>query len=316
MINVTSRRVAVTMQSRWIRVLLVAEAIVAVAAAAFVVPGAASNPFLVAGAAIGALILLNGGATAGIYAVLRVYCRRWSNGPRAGVLSSSCTAFKECLALLATFTLFVPFERWWMGGDAVGPLAPGRLPILLVHGYLCNRGLWWWLRRGLRAQSLAVATLNLEPPFGGLDHFAAQLRQRVDSLVEETGAGRVVIVTHSMGALVARAYLQRHGSARVAKLVTVAAPHRGTLVARLGPGRNAREMEPDSAWLRRLNAWQAPPIPVAAIWSRGDEFIVPHDSGRLPGAREHILPALGHVAMAFSPAVLRILKDELTPCRP
>ena len=101
-----------------------------------------------------------------------------------------------------------------------GRSPPGALPVLLVHGYLCNRGLWWWLRRGLRARHFEVATINLEPPFASIDHFVGQLRARIEALVAETGAPKVVLVTHSMGGLVARAYLQHHGAARVGKLVT------------------------------------------------------------------------------------------------
>jgi triacylglycerol lipase len=296
----------------WLRACLAAEAIVLVVASAILVGGAPSSPVVIAGAAIGEFFILNFCAIVVIYAVLRGYARQPSVGPKAHMLHGSCHVIGECLALLALFAPIAPFERWWMGGDTVGRLAPGRLPVLLVHGYLCNRGLWWWLRRRLRAKGLAVATVNLEPPFAGIDHFAGQLHQRVEALVAESVAGQVVLVTHSMGGLVARAYLQQHGSDRVAKLVTLAAPHRGTEVARLGRGRNAREMEPDSAWLRRLNASETLLIPAVSVWSRGDEFIVPHDSGRLPGACEHVLPVLGHIAIVFSPAVLQILQTELT----
>ena len=79
--------------------------------------------------------------------------------------------------------------------------APGRIPILLVHGYLCNRGLWWWLRRRLRARRHVVATINLEPPLAGVDRLAAQLGERIEALLAETGAEKVLLVTHSMGGL-------------------------------------------------------------------------------------------------------------------
>jgi pimeloyl-ACP methyl ester carboxylesterase len=114
-----------------------------------------------------------------------------------------------------------------------------------------------------------------------------------------------------MGALVARAYLQRHGAARVAALVTLAAPHHGTQVARIALGRNARQMQPDSEWLRCLNAGPIPPIPVASIWTVDDEILAPPDTSRLPGARETILSGLGHMAVAFSPAVLACVEAEL-----
>ncbi len=271
-----------------------------------------ASPGTIAGAVIGAFLVLNFAVTVAIYGILRLYAPPSAVGTDFDSPYRWWSAVGECLALLAQFMVIAPFELWWMGADIVRPLPAGRLPVLLVHGYLCNRGLWWWLRRGLCADHHEVATLNLEPPFAGIDHFVGQLHRRIELLVAETGARRVALVTHSMGGLVARAYLQHHGTARVGKLVTIATPHRGTEVARLGLGQNAREMQPDSIWLRRLNASGAPQIAVTTLWSRADEFVVPHDSGRLPGAPEHILPALGHIGLTWSSAVLRLLKEELT----
>lgn len=299
------------MMSRWLRGALAAEAILLLAISAAAVGGGTLRPAAAAGAACAALLILNAGIVVAVYAIVRLYAGTSEPaGGAAGTRTWRC-AVSEVLALFAAFVVIQPFERWWMGAEAVGRLPPGRVPVLLVHGYLCNRGLWWWLRRRLRARQFAVATINLEPAFAGLDQLAAQLRERVDALLAETGAEKVALVTHSMGGLVSRAYLQQHGAALVAGLATLAAPHHGTKVARLGCGRNAREMQQESEWLRRLNAGPSPPIPVASIWSLDDEFITPPDTSRLSGAHETILTGLGHLAIVFSPAVLARLEVEL-----
>ena len=121
---------------------------------------------------------------------------------------------------------------------------------------------------------------------------------RIDTLLAETGAERLTLATHSMGGLVARAYLRRYGDAKVAALMTLAAPHHGSMLARLAIGRNARQMEPDSAWLRELAAAKIA-IPVVAVWSVTDEFVAPQDSARWPGACEHVLRTRS-MSMAFS----------------
>jgi triacylglycerol lipase len=298
------------MLSRWLRLVLAAEALVLLAISAVLVGEGAIGPAAAGAATCAALVILNAGVVAAVYAILRLYARApMSEGGAAGRRSWRC-AVVEGLALFAAFVVIQPFERRWMGADAVGRLARGRVPILLVHGYLCNRGLWWWLRRRLRARRFAVATVNLEPPLAGIDRLAAQLGARIDELLAETGAEKVALVTHSMGGLAARAYLQQQGAARVARLVTLAAPHHGTRVARLGCGRNAREMRLGSEWLRRLNAGPPPPISVASIWSLDDEIVTPPDTSRL-GARETTLTGLGHLAMVFSPTVLARLLAEL-----
>jgi len=114
-----------------------------------------------------------------------------------------------------------------------------------------------------------------------------------------------------MGGLVARAYLRRHSGARIIQLITLGSPHHGTWIAYYGVGKNARQMQPDSAWLLDL-AQSDPGTPTLSVWSALDNFIAPQDSSRLAGAREKILPALGHLAMLFSPVVLEILLNELS----
>jgi len=209
----------------------------------------------------------------------------------------------EALALAFAFLVTQPFERWVMGSDAVGRLPPGSEPVLLVHGYMCNRGLWWWFRRELRRCGLAVATISLETPVSPIDTMARQLSKRIDALLAETGAGQVAIVAHSMGGLVTRALLGTQGDPRIARFVTLAGPHHGTAVALLGLGENARQMRPGSAFLAGLPPLP-PDLPTLSVWSVGDEIIAPPSSSRLGGADETVLSGLGHVAMVFSPAVL------------
>jgi triacylglycerol lipase len=291
------------MVSRWLRGAIVVEAICLLIAIAALLRGRLTPGGILACCA--AIVLVNFGVITAIYAIVRLFATT-----RAGAARTWRSAFAETAALFATFVVIQPFERWWMGADAVGSPAQARVPILLVHGYLCNRGLWWWMRRRLRARQYLVATINLEPPLASIDRLAERLSDRVEALLAETGADKVMLVTHSMGALASRAYLRRYGAARVAGLVTIAAPHHGTRIARLGFGCNAREMAPDSEWLRSLNA-EPPPIPIASIWSQDDEIVDPPDASRLAEARETVLEGLGHMALVFSPSVLACVEAEL-----
>lgn len=218
---------------------------------------------------------------------------------------------EEWLALLALFLVVLPFQRWFMGSDAVGRLPAGKTPVLLVHGYLCNRGFWWAFRRRLRAAGFAVATVTLETPFSDIDRLAGELDRRIEALCAETGAAKVQLVTHSMGGLVARAYARRRGWGRIARFVALAAPHRGTVIAWFGIGANARQMRPGSDWIEALNREPPPPVPTTVIWSTGDEVIAPQDSSRLPGAKEIVVAATGHVAMAFSSEFAELTAAEL-----
>ena len=212
--------------------------------------------------------------------------------------------------MLVLFDLIQPFENSWMRQDRLNVRRQGEIPVLLVHGYLCNRGSWWRLRRKLRKAGLVVATVNLEPPFADIDALGLILHPRIEEICTKTGAEKLALVGHSMGGLVCRAYLRRFGTGRVERLITLATPHQGTRTAWFGIGRDAREMQPGSAWLRQLAA-SAPVLPTLATWSTHDSLVVPQDSARLPGCHEFALPALGHVMMLFSPEVGRLLVSEL-----
>lgn len=218
----------------------------------------------------------------------------------------------EWAAFVFLFGVVMPFECAFMGSDGIGRLPPGRRPVLLVPGYMCNRGLWWWARRRLRAAGHAVATVTLETPVSDIEHLADGLTRRVDDLLAETGADRVLLVGHSMGGLIARAFLARPGAAsRVARFVTIAGPHRGTVLAPLGIGRDAAEMRRGSDFLEALARAPDPGVPTLVIRSDGDTIVVPPTSSCLEGAEEVVLPAIGHLSMVLSPAVIDRVVAEL-----
>jgi triacylglycerol lipase len=233
---------------------------------------------------------------------------------RIGAARTIAMALREYVAFVVLFSMVIPFERFFLGEDRLSRLAPGRLPLLLIHGYQCNRGVWLWIRRALERAGWCVATLNLEPVFNDIDGYAEQVERRIDEVCSATGTSQVILVGHSMGGLVARAYLRAFGRTRVAKLITLGSPHHGSRLAHYGLGENARQMCPESAWLARINAPGAGPLPDAtvSIYSCHDNYVVPQDSSRLDGAKIVPVAGVGHLAMAFAPEIESLLLAELT----
>src|SRR5207302_9325482 len=93
-----------------------------------------------------------------------------------------------------------------------------------------------------------VYTINYGPPHADIERFAAQLARKIESICAQTSATRVVLICHSMGGLVARAYLRQCGPARLARLITIGTPHHGSMLAWTFPGRSLAQMRPGNVW--------------------------------------------------------------------
>jgi pimeloyl-ACP methyl ester carboxylesterase len=185
--------------------------------------------------------------------------------------------------------------------------APARLPLLLVHGVMVNDGVWFALRRDLGRRGRGpVYTINYGPPLADIEHFAGQLQARIDAICAVTGASRVALIAHSMGGLVARAYLRRFGPSRVAELITIGTPHHGSMLAWTFAGRCLAQMRPGNRWLAGLNAdgGGTVSIPVLSIWSRHDSMVAPQASADLACARNVALAGVGHNALLLDRRVM------------
>jgi len=194
---------------------------------------------------------------------------------------------------------------WWFMRDP--PARPAHAPVLLLHGVLCNAGAWRGTLAPLAAASdNPVYTLSYGPPQAPIEIFAEQLAARIDEIRAATGAAKVTLVAHSMGGLVARAYLRRHGAQHVRRLVTLGTPHHGSVHAWLFPGACLAQMRPGSAWLAELNRNESagPPVRVVSLWSWHDSMVAPQASARLEGADNVGFTGIGHNSLVEHPEVV------------
>ena len=221
-------------------------------------------------------------------------CHAEPDEPRPGLGQ----ILREAAASLFTQLLVLPLPSLWMPPDRI---VAGRPIVLLVHGYGCNRAVWWLLRRRLEASGLTVASVTLAPPFGSMGRMVPVLEARIAALREQCRNAPIVLVGHSMGGLVCRSWLARHGDRGdrgVRRLITLACPNGGTALARYGWGQNSREMQIDSRWLQDL-AHERPGIPVIALENPLDNFIMPRARQRLSGARNLSTAPTGHIALLY-----------------
>ena len=239
-------------------------------------------------------------------------------GPALSIGSRLRLLAREFASTTLAFSVLLPFPQLAGGAEPASPRRGSGPPVLLLHGYICNRGIWRSMRQFLQSRGIAVWTMDLEPVYAGIDHYAAAIEARIETLLDAAGAPQLVVVAHSMGGLAMRAYLRRYGAARVARLVTLGTPHHGTRLALFGLGQNAREMLPGSAWLEELARSESAGLkaPVTSIWSTHDNIVAPQESARLERSTDVPMSALGHVTLAFDRGVQERVLAEILQARP
>lgn len=218
---------------------------------------------------------------------------------------------REVADSFRTFQVAIPWQSAapLAGG---GPASP-EVPVLLVHGFFCNRQVWRPLAAWLAERGHAVEAVDLEPVFGTIDDYVPQISAAVQRLRERTGAPRVALVCHSMGGLAARAWLRATGGELAARVVTLGTPHRGTFHARFALGANARQMRIDSDWLRALGASETPALRemFTVVLSHHDNIVAPQAIQTLPGAQTVEFAGIGHLSLAYDRRVWAVVDDAL-----
>jgi pimeloyl-ACP methyl ester carboxylesterase len=233
---------------------------------------------------------------------------------RIGLAGTVRYLLGEYRALVTDNLFYLPWSSVAVRPDPA-PAADGRTPVILVHGYLSNRGYFRPLVRFLESAGVGqVHAPDFPVLFTSIEHFAAELHAQIERIAIGSGAAQVILVCHSMGGLAAREYLRVHGGGRVTKLVTVASPHHGSALASVGLGLNARQMRRGSDFLLRLESAESasPPLmPALSIYSPHDNLVTPQHTSRLPWARNLAIPGVGHVAILAAPAALAAVLEAL-----
>ncbi|PAP76939.1 esterase/lipase family protein [Rubrivirga marina] len=116
------------------------------------------------------------------------------------------------------------------------PLRPTRYPVVLLHGFgalanLMQGGVLHAEAMHLRARGVWAYAPHVNP-YDTVDVRAVSWADRLERVLDETGADRLNLVGFSTGGLDARALARdERWAGRFASLVTVSTPHRGSALA-------------------------------------------------------------------------------------
>jgi triacylglycerol lipase len=218
----------------------------------------------------------------------------------------------EVVAGVRVFAWSQPF-RHRVVQNRLSTSHPGRTGVVLVHGFVCNRGLWNSWMQSLRRDERAYVAVTLEPVFGSIDAYCDAVESAVTDVTRATGRPPW-IVAHSMGGLALRAWLRSAKSdQRIAGAMTIGTPHHGTWLAHLGFSRNTRQMRLNSRWLTELARAEPPDRygKFVCVYSDCDNIVFPVQTAILPGAEPICVCGAGHVDLVFRSETLIELRRRL-----
>jgi pimeloyl-ACP methyl ester carboxylesterase len=234
--------------------------------------------------------------------------------PRATVRDWGIAWCRELWTALKVFGWWMPFGHRAVP-DCLPIAATGQTGVVFVHGFFCNRGIWTpWLKI-MRKEGRAFSAINLEPVFGSIDHYAAQVDAAVSQVAAATGRPPVV-VCHSMGGLAVRAWLRSAGTdadQRILRIITLGTPNNGTWLARFIRAANGRQMRHRGAWVQQLVAGEHPRrfTRFTCWYSNCDNVVFPASTATLAGADNRLATGLAHVELALDPEVMRCCLEAI-----
>lgn len=227
-------------------------------------------------------------------------------------LDAVWTLWLTVLVLPLGWLPFGPFAKRSCHGQGKAPES-GLPPVILVHGLYHNPAAWFVLRRRLVRAGFTDVRCYGYASFGReFADIAAGLAEMLLEAAQNAPGGRVALVGHSLGGLVIRAACvdvrtASGGKCRVAGVVTLGAPHRGsTLAGMLGIGRLARGLAPDGDVISQVRALPPCPGPALSLYTPTDGMVLPltgaflDERERACGWTEQALPAMSHVGLLYS----------------
>jgi pimeloyl-ACP methyl ester carboxylesterase len=174
------------------------------------------------------------------------------------------------------------------------------LPVLLVHGYLCNSAVWAGTRALLDRADVSSHAITLEPAIGSIRSYSEAIHEAIDDLLAATGAPQVKIIAHSMGGVAVRYHATEYGHHRIAGMMSIGSPHYGTALSTLGIGKNVKQMAWGSYFLKTLREHPTDrefQSKIISLWSPQDNIVCPPVSSKLEFAKNIAVPGCGHVSV-------------------
>jgi triacylglycerol lipase len=172
------------------------------------------------------------------------------------------------------------------------------MKIVLVHGLFDTGNIFRYLRGKLTAEGHECFCPDLKPANArtGIVNLAEKLQSYIDDTIPDQEP--IGLIGFSMGCLVSRHYLQELAHGRTIKaFISISGPHAGSLAAYFYFGKGARDLRPNSEFLKGLlaNPSCLADLQILKTYRTPyDLMILPSTSSELAQAQNKVVKALSH----------------------
>ncbi len=185
------------------------------------------------------------------------------------------------------------------------------MQVLLVHGFLAPRALFWPLAGRLRRLGHRTDVFVYPSHREDLDTHAEALAARV-----REAEGPTAVVAHSLGGLVLHRAVALDPTLPLSRRVFIATPHRGCRVGRRARRSALARLLPATGKVTAYGCEPAPhAAPVGVVIGTRDLLVRP-DEADLPGATARLTLPFGHNELLVRPqlahAMARFLRTGAT----
>lgn len=181
--------------------------------------------------------------------------------------------------------------------------------LVFVHGLAATPACFAPMQLYLRARGYPRQLAFAHRSGPSIEALAIQLARRLKS---EVKGGRIDLITHSLGGLIARVYLQQlGGDRRVDRLITLGTPHAGSYAALWAPSAFVRQLDPEGPFIRHLATLPPPRVTCLSVVGGSDAMVLPRESAACPFGEIRRFARMGHTGMLLSPQVFRAVDAAL-----
>jgi len=207
----------------------------------------------------------------------------------------------DCIVLPSSLLALLPERDGFVPGT----------PVLMVHGLYHNKSAWMMFRRRFKQAGFTnLHTYQYNSFTKDFDTALAGMEAKLDQMLAHNPDVKVVLVGHSLGGLVSRCVAGKpEYRDRVAALITLGSPHKGSDLAWLGGNRMARDLIPGRYISQTVEGTADPDCPRLGIYTLTDDYVFPLEmlqTGR-SGWQERICSPMSHVWMLFSKEVAEMV---------